>query len=65
MTQSNKLPLFFIVLALSNLALPAPVNALDLSNAFMTEGKGAGNPNTTGLYDSAFGSYALHNVTSG
>jgi hypothetical protein len=65
MIQSDKFPLFFIVLALSNLALLAPVNAVDPSNAFTTEGKGAGNEATTGLYDSAFGSYALHNVTSG
>jgi hypothetical protein len=65
MIQLNKLPLLIIVLALSNLTLPAPVRATDISDVFTMEGKGTGNASTTGLFDSAFGAYALHNVTTG
>lgn len=65
MIQSTKLPLFIIVLALSNLALLAPVKAVNPTNTFITEGKEAGNMTTTGLFDSALGCYALHSVTTG
>jgi hypothetical protein len=63
MIQANKLPLFIIVLTLSNLALLAPVNAVDATDTFY--GTGAGNGTTTGAYDSAFGYNALNSITSG
>ena len=46
MIQANKLPLFIIVLALSNLALLVPVKAVDPTDTFY--GTGAGNGTTTG-----------------
>ena len=63
MIHANKLPLFIIVLALSSLALLAPVKAVDPTDTFY--GTGAGNGTTTGVDDSAFGYNALHNVTTG
>jgi hypothetical protein len=63
MTQSNKPPLFIIVLALANLALPMPAKAVDSSDTFY--GTGAGNGTTTGVNDSAFGYLALLSVTTG
>jgi hypothetical protein len=62
MIQSNKLPLFIIVVALSNLALVLPVRAVDPSDTFYGGGAGGG---ATGTFDSAFGYGALDHHTSG
>ena len=63
MTQFNRIPLLFIVLALSNLGLPMPVKAVDPTDTFY--GMGAGNGTTTGVQDSGFGSDALNHLTTG
>ena len=55
--------LFIIIFALSNLALLAQVKAVDISDTFY--GTGAFNATSTGIGDSAFGYFALHNDTTG
>jgi trimeric autotransporter adhesin len=55
----------FLIMAfvLSNLALLAQIKAVDATNTFY--GNGAGNPTTTGTFNSAFGFDALNSLTSG